>query len=46
MFAEPGEGYEQLAARIAVKLSNPAQAKVWESYLKQVGLETNLGVVT
>lgn len=42
-FAEPGEGYEQLAARIAVKLSDPVQAKAWESYLKQVGLETSLG---
>lgn len=42
-FAEPGEGYEQLAARIAVKLSDPKQAKVWESYLKQVGLDTPLG---
>ncbi|MFG0589062.1 helix-turn-helix domain-containing protein [Acinetobacter sp. YQ_14] len=42
-FAEPGEGYEQLAARIAVKLSDPVQAKAWESYLKQVGLDTPLG---
>ena len=42
-FAEPGEGYEQLAARIAVKLSDPVQAKSWESYLKQVGLDTPLG---
>ncbi|QNH52261.1 helix-turn-helix domain-containing protein [Acinetobacter venetianus] len=42
-FAEPGEGYEQLAARIAVKLSDPVQAKSWENYLKQVGLDTPLG---
>ncbi|KXZ65590.1 helix-turn-helix domain-containing protein [Acinetobacter venetianus] len=42
-FAEPGEGYEQLAARIAVKLSDPVQAKAWEGYLKQVGLDTPLG---
>ena len=36
-FSEPGESYDKLAARIAVKLENPAQAKKWESYLKQVG---------
>lgn len=36
-YAEPGESYEKLAARIAVKLEKPEQAKKWESYLKQVG---------
>ena len=41
-FSEPGESYEKLAARIAVKLENPAQAKKWESYLKQVGFNGTL----
>jgi len=36
-YAEPGESYEKLAARIAVKLEKPEQAKKWECYLKQVG---------
>ncbi|MDC5277747.1 helix-turn-helix domain-containing protein [Acinetobacter baumannii] len=38
-YAEGNESYEQLAARIAVKLSDPAQAKQWEPYLKQVGFK-------
>lgn len=42
-FAHAGESYEQLAARIAVKLSDPAQAKQWERYLKQVGFNETLG---
>ena len=33
----PGDSYEQLASRIKIKLMNPAQAKKWEPYLKQVG---------
>ncbi|MGN5754885.1 helix-turn-helix domain-containing protein [Acinetobacter calcoaceticus] len=41
-FAAAGESYDQLAARIAVKLSNPAQAKQWEPYLKQVGFKGSL----
>lgn len=41
-YAEGNESYEQLAARIAVKLSDPAQAKQWESYLKQVGFKGSL----
>ena len=41
-FSEPGESYEKLAARIAVKLEDPAQAKKWESYLKQVGFSGSL----
>ncbi|WP_288414229.1 helix-turn-helix domain-containing protein [uncultured Acinetobacter sp.] len=41
-FAYAGESYEQLAARIAVKLSDPAQAKQWERYLKQVGFKGSL----
>lgn len=41
-FGEPGESFEKLAARIAVKLEDPTQAKKWESYLKQVGFSGNL----
>lgn len=41
-FAAAGESYDQLAARIAVKLSDPAQAKEWEPYLKQVGFKGSL----
>ncbi|WP_336929392.1 helix-turn-helix domain-containing protein [Acinetobacter tandoii] len=36
-YSEPGESFEKLAVRIAVKLEDPTQAKKWESYLKQVG---------
>ncbi|OCZ58481.1 helix-turn-helix domain-containing protein [Acinetobacter seifertii] len=41
-FAAAGESYDQLTARIAVKLSDPAQAKQWEPYLKQVGFKGSL----
>ena len=41
-FSEPGESYEKLAARIAIKLKDPAQAKAWECYLKQVGFGGSL----
>ncbi|MDC4457934.1 helix-turn-helix domain-containing protein [Acinetobacter baumannii] len=41
-FAAAGESYDQLAARIAVKLRDPAQAKQWEPYLKQVGFKGTL----
>ncbi|MDA3556649.1 helix-turn-helix domain-containing protein [Acinetobacter sp. AOR15_HL] len=41
-YAEGNESYEQLAARIAVKLSDPVQAKQWEPYLKQVGFKGSL----
>ncbi|MBN6533579.1 helix-turn-helix domain-containing protein [Acinetobacter pittii] len=41
-FAAAGESYDQLAARIAVKLSNPDQARQWEPYLKQVGFKGSL----
>lgn len=41
-YSEPGESFEKLAARIAVKLEDPAQAKKWERYLKQVGFGGNL----
>lgn len=41
-FAAAGESYDQLAARIAVKLSDPTQAKQWEPYLKQVGFKGTL----
>ncbi|MCU4709972.1 helix-turn-helix domain-containing protein [Acinetobacter pittii] len=43
-FAAAGESYDQLAARIAVKLSDPVQAKQWELYLKQVGFKGTLEV--
>jgi len=42
LFAAAGESYDQLAARIAVKLSDPAHAKQWEPYLKQVGFKGSL----
>lgn len=38
----PGDSYEQLASRIKIKLMNPAQAKRWEPYLKQVGFTGTL----
>ena len=38
----PGDSYEQLASRIKIKLMNPAQAKKWEPYLKQVGFTGSL----
>lgn len=41
-FATAGESYDQLAARIAVKLSDPDQARQWEPYLKQVGFKGTL----
>lgn len=41
-FAAAGESYDQLAARIAVKLSDPDQARQWEPYLKQVGFKGSL----
>lgn len=41
-YSEPGESYEKLAARIAVKLEDPVQAKKWEGYLKQVGFNGSL----
>ncbi|MDX8164858.1 helix-turn-helix domain-containing protein [Acinetobacter pittii] len=41
-FAAAGESYDQLTARLAVKLSDPAQAKQWECYLKQVGFKGSL----
>lgn len=41
-FAAAGESYDQLAARIAVKLSDPDQARQWEPYLKQVGFKGTL----
>jgi hypothetical protein len=41
-YSEPGESFEKLAARIAVKLEDPTQAKKWEPYLKQVGFSGTL----
>lgn len=39
-YAEGNESYEQLAARIAVKLTDPAQQQKWMPYLIQVGFQT------
>jgi len=41
-YSEPGDSYEKLTAKIAVKLEDPAQAKAWEPYLKQVGFSGTL----
>ena len=41
-FSEPGESYEDVASRIAIKLKDPVQAKTWECYLKQVGFSGSL----
>lgn len=42
-YAEGNESYEQLAARIAVKLADPAQQQKWMSYLIQVGFQQGKG---
>lgn len=39
-YAEGNESYEQLAARIAVKLADPSQQQKWMSYLIQVGFQS------
>ena len=44
-FAEAGESYEQLTARIAKKLTNPTEAKNFEKYLRELGFEGQLGEV-
>lgn len=41
-YSEPGDSYEKLAAKIAVKLEDPVQAKKWELFLKQVGFTGEL----
>ena len=41
-YSEPGDSYEKLAAKIAVKLEDPVQAKAWEPFLKQVGFTGEL----
>ena len=41
-YSEPGDSYEKLAAKIAVKLEDPVQAKKWEPFLKQVGFTGEL----
>lgn len=38
----PGESFEELGARIAMKLSDPVEAKKLELYLKQVGFKGEL----
>lgn len=42
-YAEGNETYEQLAARIAVKLTDPEQQKKWMTYLIQVGFQQGKG---
>lgn len=42
-YAEGNESYEQLAARIAVKLKDPAQQQKWMPYLIQVGFQQGKG---
>ncbi|WP_284088584.1 helix-turn-helix domain-containing protein [Acinetobacter pittii] len=42
-YAEGNESYEQLAARIAVKLADPAQQQKWMPYLIQVGFQQGKG---
>ncbi|HCA5143320.1 TPA: helix-turn-helix domain-containing protein [Acinetobacter baumannii] len=42
-YAEGNESYEQLAARIAVKLADPAQQQKWMPYLIQVGFQQAKG---
>ncbi|MDH1309912.1 helix-turn-helix domain-containing protein [Acinetobacter baumannii] len=44
-FAAAGESYEQLAARIAVKLADPAHQQKWMPYLIQVGFQLSKGVL-
>lgn len=38
-FSDPGDTYDKLVSKIAMKLGNPVQAKKWEPYLRQVGFE-------
>ncbi len=42
-FAAAGESYDQLAARIAVKLADPSQQQKWMPYLIQVGFQQGKG---
>ncbi|MFW6699203.1 helix-turn-helix domain-containing protein [Acinetobacter pittii] len=42
-YAEGNESYEQLAARVAVKLADPAQQQKWMTYLIQVGFQQGKG---
>ena len=44
-YAEGNESYEQLAARIAVKLADPAHQQKWMPYLIQVGFQQSKGVL-
>ncbi|MFA2969332.1 helix-turn-helix domain-containing protein [Acinetobacter pittii] len=45
-YAEGNESYEQLAARIAVKLADQEQQKKWMPYLIQVGFQQGKGAAT
>jgi DNA-binding MarR family transcriptional regulator len=42
-YAEGNESYEQLAARVALKLADPEQQQKWMSYLIQVGFQQGKG---
>ncbi|MBN6535116.1 helix-turn-helix domain-containing protein [Acinetobacter pittii] len=42
-YAEGNESYEQLAARIALKLTDPEQQQKWMTYLVQVGFQQGKG---
>lgn len=42
-YAEGNESYEQLAARIAVKLADPTHQQKWMPYLIQVGFQQGKG---
>ena len=42
-YGEPGESYDQLASRIAMKLSDPEQIKKFMPYLEQVGFKQAKG---
>ncbi|MFP5084653.1 helix-turn-helix domain-containing protein [Acinetobacter pittii] len=42
-YAEGNESYEQLAARIAVKLADPVHQQKWMPYLIQVGFQQGKG---
>lgn len=45
-FSTPGESYEDLASRIAAKLSDPNERQNWRSYLDEVGFKPKAKGVT
>lgn len=38
-YSSAGESYENLAGRIAAKLSDPTERQKWKSYLAEVGFK-------